>query len=100
MLRSAPVTERHDVPRGAAGYGLDIWRRGIFDSTRPNLTVEVEELRVPEGSGRLLVVRVPKGEHPPYGTAQGLYKQRVGKNCMPMDGQSLGGGRQVRYLRR
>lgn len=74
---------------GAAGYNLDIWRRGIFDSTRPNLTVEVEELPVPEGSGRLLVVRVPCGEHPPYGTVQGLFKQRVGKNCMPMDAQSF-----------
>jgi len=74
---------------GAAGYDRDIWRRGIFDSTRPNLTVEVEELSVPEGTGRLLVVRVPRGEHPPYGTAQGLFKQRVGKNCMPMDGQSF-----------
>ena len=72
---------------GAGGYDLDVWRRGIFDSTRPNLAVEVEELRVPEGTGRLLVVRVPRGEHPPYGTAQGLFKQRVGKNCMPMDGQ-------------
>jgi ATP-dependent DNA helicase RecG len=26
---------------------------------------------------------------PPYGTAQGLYKQRVGKNCMPMDPQAF-----------
>jgi len=50
---------------GASGYDLDTWRRGIFDSTRPNLAVEVEELRVPEGTGRLLVVRVPRGEHPP-----------------------------------
>jgi ATP-dependent DNA helicase RecG len=74
---------------GAAGYDLDTWRRGIFDSTRPNLAVEVEELRVPEGTGRLLVVRVPRGEHPPYGTAQGLFKQRVGKNCMPLDARSF-----------
>ena len=74
---------------GASGYDLDTWRRGIFDSTRPNLTVEVEELRVPEGTGRLLVVRVPRYEHPPYGTAQGLFKRRVGKNCMPMDAQSF-----------
>jgi ATP-dependent DNA helicase RecG len=40
---------------------------------------------VPEGTGRLLLVRVPRGPHPPYGTAQGLFKERVGKNCMPMD---------------
>ena len=85
---------------GASGYDLDTWRRGIFDSTRPNLTVEVEELRVPEGTGRLLVVRVPRGEHPPYGTAQGLFKQRVGKNCMPMDAQrfvEVAGSRPARW---
>src|SRR5215203_6881630 len=80
---------RAQAIHGAWGYDLDTWRRGIFDSTRPNLTVEVEELKVPEGTGRLLVVRVPRGEHPPYGTAQGLFKQRVGKNCMPIDAQSF-----------
>ena len=70
---------------GAKGYDLDTWRRAIFDATRPNLAVSVDELDVPEGTGKLLVVRVPKGLNPPYGTAQGLYKQRVGKNCMPLE---------------
>jgi ATP-dependent DNA helicase RecG len=70
---------------GAKGYDLDVWRRGIFDSIRPNLAVEVEELAVPEGTGKLLTVSVPKGTTPPYATAQGVFKQRVGKNCMPLD---------------
>jgi ATP-dependent DNA helicase RecG len=83
------IRDRAQAIHGAASYDLDIWRRGIFDSTRPHLTVEIEELRVPEGTGRLLVVRVPQGQHLPYGTAQGLFKVRVGKNCMPMDGQSF-----------
>lgn len=74
---------------GASGYDLDVWRRGIFDCTRPNLEAEVAELAVPEGTGRLLVVRIPRGLHPPYGTTQGLFKQRIGKNCMPMDAQSF-----------
>ena len=78
---------------GASGYDLDLWRRGIYDSTCPGLVVQVEELRVPEGRGRLLVVRIPKGPTPPYGTAQGLYKVRVGKNCMPMDAQAFHRGR-------
>jgi ATP-dependent DNA helicase RecG len=43
--------------------------------------VEIEELLVPEG--RLLLVRVPRGPAPPYGTAAGLYQVRVGKSCMP-----------------
>ncbi len=70
---------------GAKGYDLDVWRRGIFDATRPHLPVEVSELAVPEGTGRLLLVRVSAGENPPYGTAQGVFKQRIGRNCMPLD---------------
>lgn len=70
---------------GAKGYKLDTWRRDIYDHTRPNLAVTVEELAVPEGTGKLLVVRVPSGSDQPYGTMQGVFKQRVGKNCMPMD---------------
>ncbi|OFW16193.1 MAG: hypothetical protein A3H27_15255 [Acidobacteria bacterium RIFCSPLOWO2_02_FULL_59_13] len=79
------VRGRAAAIHGAKGYDMDIWRRGLFDSTRPNLTVAVEEIAVREGTGKLLVVRVPKGETPPYGTADGLYKKRVGKNCMPLD---------------
>jgi ATP-dependent DNA helicase RecG len=33
----------------------------------------------------VLVMRVPEGTQKPYGTAAGLFKQRVGKNCMPLD---------------
>jgi len=74
---------------GAKGYNLDVWRRGIFDGTRPNVCVTVDELSVPEGTGRLLVVRIPKGSTPPYGTVFGLFKRRVGKNSMPLDPQSF-----------
>ena len=84
------VRGRAKAIHGASGYDLDTWRRGIFDSTRPNLAVEVEELEVPEGTGRLLVVRVPDGGSSlPYGTAQGLFKRRVGKSCMPLDAHSF-----------
>lgn len=79
------VRGRAAAIHGAKGYDLDVWRRGLFDSTRPNVAVVVEEITVPEGTGKLLVVRVPKGDTPPYGTADGLYKKRVGKNCMPLD---------------
>ena len=78
---------------GAKGYDLDVWRRGIFEATRPHLSVEVSELVVAEGTGRLLLVRVPAGEEPPYGTAQGVFKQRIGKNCMPLDAASFQRGR-------
>src|SRR5258708_552104 len=80
---------RSAAVQGAKNYDLDTWRRGVYDSTRPNLTVSVEELTVPEGTGKLLVLRIPKGTNPPYGTTQGLFKKRVGKNCMPLDPQGF-----------
>jgi len=83
------VRGRTAAIHGARGYDLDVWRRGIFDSTRPNLSVTIEELTVPEGTGRLLLVRVPPGGGALYGTAQGLFKQRVGKNCMPVDSHAF-----------
>jgi ATP-dependent DNA helicase RecG len=50
---------------GCDHYDLDVWRRGIYESTRPHLTVDVSELEVPEGT--LILVRVPKGPTPPDG---------------------------------
>ncbi|MBI4622815.1 MAG: ATP-binding protein [Verrucomicrobia bacterium] len=72
--------DRAAAIHGAKGCDLDIWRRGIYDGLRPNLAVAVEELTVPEGTGTLLIVRVPKGGSPPYGTAHGLFKRRVGES--------------------
>lgn len=43
---------------GAAGYDVDSFRRAIFDNTRPSIEAEIEEIAVPEGTGRLLVVRM------------------------------------------
>lgn len=71
---------------GARRYDVNSWRTSIFESTRPNLPVEVSELPVPEGTGMLLVVRVPRGEaEHAYGTSDGTYKIRIGKSCMPLD---------------
>lgn len=79
------VRGRDQAIQGAKGYDLDIFRRGIFDGTRPGIEAEVDEIAVPEGTGKLLVMRVWPGECKPYGTSAGLFKQRVGKNCMPLD---------------
>ena len=80
---------RTEAIHGIGSYSLDVLRRGIYDGTVPSIVVDIEELVVPEGTGRLLVVRVPKGASPPYGTAGGLFKRRVGKNCMAMDQAAL-----------
>lgn len=75
------VKGRANAVTGCERYDLDVWRRGIYETTRPHLTVDISELDVPEG--KLILLRVPKGPAPPYGTAGGLYQVRVGKNCMP-----------------
>jgi ATP-dependent DNA helicase RecG len=54
-------------------------------TTTAGVAAEVFEIDVPEGTGKLLVVRVHEGDSKPYGTAAGPFKQRVGKNCMPLD---------------
>ena len=75
------IVGRRQAITGCAGYDIDTWQRAIYDGTRPNLTVEIEEISVPEGN--LLLIRIPRGPAPPYGTSAGLYQIRVGKNCMP-----------------
>lgn len=77
---------------GAKGYELERWRRDVFDSTRPNLTVEVFELAVPEGTGKLPGIRIPAGDaNPnPCGTASGLFKRHVGKRRMAPDAAAFG----------
>jgi len=79
------VRGRKQAIHGAKGYDLDAFRYGIFNGTRPGIEALVEEIAVPEGTGKILLVRVPEGAHKPYGTTAGLYKQRVGKNCMALD---------------
>ncbi len=79
------VRGRQQAIQGARGYDLDAFRFGIFNGTRPGIEAEIEEIEVPEGTGKLLVIRVQEGSRKPYGTAAGLFKQRIGKNCMPLD---------------
>lgn len=67
----------------------------FYEGIRPALSASVSELTVPEGTGKLLVVRVPKGDAAPYGTSGGLFKQREGKNCMPLDPRSFSRARVI-----
>lgn len=85
------VRGRSSAIQGAGRYDADTWKRALFAGVRPGLSVEVDQLTVPEGTGRLLIVRVPRGENPPYCTADGLFKKRVGRNCMPLDAAGIAG---------
>ena len=80
------VTGRADAIRGVPA-DVDVARlqRSIYDRTDPKLTVQIEELAVPEGTGRLLLIQVYPGM-PPYTDTAGGGKVRVGKDCMPLTG--------------
>jgi ATP-dependent DNA helicase RecG len=60
-------------------------KKAVYDSTDPKLTPVFQELLVPEGTGRLIVMQVYPGL-PPYTDTQGRGKIRVGKDCQPLTG--------------
>jgi ATP-dependent DNA helicase RecG len=79
------------VGRSAAikGVPLDVdvnqLKQAVYDATDPKLTPQFEELHVPEGTGRLLVMHV-FGGLPPYTDTAGRGWARVGKDCKPLTG--------------
>jgi len=64
---------------------VNLLKKAVYDSTDPKLTPVFEELAVPEGTGRLLVMQIHSGL-PPYTDTAGGGKVRVGKDCMPLTG--------------
>lgn len=60
-------------------------KKAVYDSTDPKLTPIIEDLRVPEGTGRLLAVQV-HGGLPPYTDTLGGGKIRIGRDCQPLTG--------------
>lgn len=60
-------------------------KRSVYDSTDPKITPVFEELAVPEGTGRLLLMQIHPGL-PPYTDTSGTGKVRIGKDCQPLTG--------------
>lgn len=60
-------------------------KKAVYDGTDPKLTPVFQELTVPEGTGRLLVMQIHPGL-PPYTDTQGRGKIRIGTDCQPLTG--------------
>ncbi|MEW6171955.1 MAG: RNA-binding domain-containing protein [Bacillota bacterium] len=60
-------------------------KKAVYDLTDPRITPVFEELSVPEGTGRLLVMQVYPGL-PPYTDTSGRGRIRIGKDCQPLTG--------------
>lgn len=59
--------------------------KAVYDKTDPKITPVFEELAVPEGTGRLLIMQVHPGM-PPYTDTAGSGTIRISKDCMPLTG--------------
>ncbi|MDP2990543.1 MAG: ATP-binding protein [Kiritimatiellota bacterium] len=66
---------------------VDIKRlnKAIYDQTDPKIMPVFEELRVPHGTGRLLIMQIHPGM-PPYTDTSGRGTVRIGKECQPLTG--------------
>ena len=60
-------------------------KKAVYDSTDPKLTPVFQEIILPEGTGRLIVMQVYPGL-PPYTDTSGHGTIRVGKDCQPLTG--------------
>ena len=60
-------------------------RAAVYDGTDPKLTPVFDEIRVAEGTGRVLAMHVYPGL-PPYTDTAGRGTIRIGKDCKPLTG--------------
>jgi ATP-dependent DNA helicase RecG len=60
-------------------------KKAVYDVTDPKLTPVFQELSVPEGSGRLIVMQIYPGL-PPYTDTSGRGTIRIGTDCQPLTG--------------
>lgn len=60
-------------------------KQSVYNCTDPKITPVFEELRVPEGSQRLIVMQIHPGM-PPHTDTAGTGTIRIGKDCQPLTG--------------
>ena len=77
--------------RGQAILGVppeidsNLLKKAVYDQTDPKITPVFEELAVPEGTGRLLLMQIYPGM-PPYTDTAGRGTIRISKDCVPLTG--------------
>lgn len=64
---------------------VNVLKRAVYDQTDPHITPVFEELHVPEGTGRVLIMQVYPGM-PPHTDTKGGGTVRIGKDCQPLTG--------------
>ncbi len=68
---------------------VNLLKQAVYDRTDPKITPVFEELPVPEGTGRIIIMQIHPGI-PPYTDTSGHGTIRVGKDCVPLTGTMRG----------
>lgn len=63
----------------------NLLKKAVYDQTDPKIMPVFEEMSVPEGTGRLLLMQIHPGM-PPYTDTAGRGTIRVSKDCAPLTG--------------
>jgi ATP-dependent DNA helicase RecG len=63
----------------------NLLKKAVYDQSDPKITPVFEDLAVPEGTGRLLLMHIYPGM-PPYTDTAGRGTIRIGKECQPLTG--------------
>lgn len=63
----------------------NLLKKAVYDQTDPKIMPVFEDLAVPEGTGRLLLMHIHPGL-PPYTDTSGRGTLRIGKDCQPLTG--------------
>jgi ATP-dependent DNA helicase RecG len=64
---------------------VNLLKKAVYDQTDPKITPVFENLSVPEGTGRLILMQIYPGM-PPYTDTAGRGTIRIGKECQPLTG--------------
>lgn len=84
-VRDKPIGREAAISGVSPEVDINRLKKAVYDSTDPKLTPVFEELRVTEGTGRLIVMQIYPGL-PPYTDTAGKGKIRIGQDCQPLTG--------------
>lgn len=64
---------------------VNLLKKAVYDQTDPKIMPVFEELKVSQGTGRVLLMQIHTGM-PPYTDSSGRATIRIGKDCQPLTG--------------
>lgn len=79
------VGRQQALPGVPPEIDVNLLKKAVYDQTDPKITPHFENLTIPEGTGRLLLMQIYPGL-PPHTDTAGRGTVRVGKECQPLTG--------------